>query len=68
MSFRFENNWLKEPNLEEVVVDSWGVNDNIKIVDRVARCANKLKGWGRRKRTKFKEEVDACVREMEILR
>ncbi|PNX92542.1 ribonuclease H [Trifolium pratense] len=38
------------------------------IVDRVARCANKLQGWGRRKRTKFKEEIDARVREMELLR
>ncbi|PNX64538.1 hypothetical protein L195_g062163, partial [Trifolium pratense] len=41
-SFRFENKWLKEPNLEETVIDGWGANDYIAIVDRVAHCANKL--------------------------
>ncbi|CAJ2637965.1 unnamed protein product [Trifolium pratense] len=41
-SFRFENKWLKEPDLEETVIDGWGANDNIAIVNRVARCANKL--------------------------
>ncbi|MCI36360.1 hypothetical protein A2U01_0057583, partial [Trifolium medium] len=63
-----QNSWLKEPDLEEVVVDGWGINDNIEIVDRVAKCANKLQVWGRRKQMKFKKEIDACVKEMEILR
>jgi hypothetical protein len=45
-----------------------GVNENIEMVDRVARCANKLQRWGKRKRVKFKEEIDDCVREMEALR
>jgi hypothetical protein len=59
---------LKEPDLEETVIDGWGVNENIEMVDRIARCANKLQRWGRRKRVKFKEEINACVREMEVLR
>jgi endonuclease/exonuclease/phosphatase family metal-dependent hydrolase len=67
-SFRFENKWLKEPDLEETVIDGWGVNENIEMVDRIARCANKLQRWGRRKRVKFKEEINTCVREMEALR
>ncbi|PNX66122.1 endonuclease/exonuclease/phosphatase family protein, partial [Trifolium pratense] len=37
-SFRFENSWLREPDLEEVVLDGWGVHENIEVVDRVARC------------------------------
>ncbi|MCI34785.1 hypothetical protein A2U01_0056006, partial [Trifolium medium] len=57
-----------EPDLEETVIDGWGVNENIEIVDCVARCANKLQGWGKRKRVKFKEEIEECVREMEALR
>ncbi|CAJ2669980.1 unnamed protein product [Trifolium pratense] len=67
-SFRFENKWLKEPDLEETVIDGWGANDNVAIVDRVARCANKLQRWGKRKRVKFKQEIEECVREMEALR
>jgi hypothetical protein len=44
------------------------VNENIEMVDRIARCANKLQRWGRRKRVKFKEEINTCIREMEALR
>jgi hypothetical protein len=39
-------------DLEEMVIDSWGVNENIEMVDRVARCANKLQRWGKRKKGK----------------
>ncbi|GAU27989.1 hypothetical protein TSUD_373850 [Trifolium subterraneum] len=67
-SFRFENSWLREPDLEEVVLDGWGVHENIEVVDRVARCGNRLQSWGRKKKVKFKEEIDECVREMEVLR
>ncbi|GAU35453.1 hypothetical protein TSUD_364090 [Trifolium subterraneum] len=66
-SFRFENSLLREPDLEEVVLDGWGVHENIQVVDRVARCANRLQSWGRKKKVKFKEEIDECVREMEVL-
>ncbi|MCI48596.1 hypothetical protein A2U01_0069839, partial [Trifolium medium] len=38
------------------------------MVDRVARYANKLQGWGKRKRVKFKEEIDECARERGALR
>jgi hypothetical protein len=44
------------------------VNENIEMVDRVARCANKLQRWGKRKKGKFKEEINVRVREMEALR
>ncbi|GAU33843.1 hypothetical protein TSUD_393510 [Trifolium subterraneum] len=67
-SFRFENIWLKEPDLEDVVVEVWGVRENLKVVDRVTRCANKLQRWGKKKRVRFKEEIDECVRRMNELR
>ncbi|GAU47810.1 hypothetical protein TSUD_404150 [Trifolium subterraneum] len=49
-SFRFKNSWFREPDLEEVVLDGWGVHENIEVVDRVARCANRLQSWGRKKK------------------
>ncbi|GAU33856.1 hypothetical protein TSUD_66430 [Trifolium subterraneum] len=67
-SFRFENSWLKEPDLEDVVVEGWGGRENLEVVDRVTRCANKLQRWGKRKRVRFKEEIDECVRRMNELR
>ncbi|GAU18647.1 hypothetical protein TSUD_124800 [Trifolium subterraneum] len=60
--------WLREPDLEEVVLEGWGAHENIEVVDRVARCAKRLRSWGRKKKVKFKEEIDECVRQMEVLR
>ncbi|GAU49881.1 hypothetical protein TSUD_408200 [Trifolium subterraneum] len=67
-SFRFENSWLKEPDLEDVVVEGWGGRENLEVVDRVTRCANKLQRWGKKKRVRFKEEIEECVRRMNDLR
>jgi hypothetical protein len=52
-TFRFENSWLKEEDVEEVVEEGWGRRREVDILTRVERCANKLKKWGRRKRMKF---------------
>jgi hypothetical protein len=44
-SFRFENIWLKEEDVEdEVVEDRWGRERDVEIISRTSRCANKLKG------------------------
>jgi hypothetical protein len=67
-SFRFENNWLKEEDIEEVVLEGWGRERSMDIMHKTSRCADKLKGWGRRKRMKFKQEVVECNEEMERLR
>ncbi|CAJ2661731.1 unnamed protein product [Trifolium pratense] len=52
-SFRFENIWLKEDDVEEVVVAGWGRERGIDITSRTSRCADKLQGWGRRKRMRW---------------
>jgi hypothetical protein len=67
-SFRFENSWLKEEDINEVVVDGWGGEPGADIIRRTGRCAEKLKWWGRRKRTRFKQEVAECSEVMERLR
>ncbi|GAU34899.1 hypothetical protein TSUD_144300 [Trifolium subterraneum] len=65
-TFRFENMWLKEEDVEEVVVDGWGRERGVDITSRTTRCADKLQRWGRRKRMKFKQEVAECGEEMEV--
>ncbi|KAK2423594.1 hypothetical protein QL285_034041 [Trifolium repens] len=67
-SFRFENHWLKEDDIEDVVVDGWGRERSMDILYKTSRCADKLKWWGRRKRMRFKQEVLECSEEMERLR
>ena len=40
----------------------------MEVIDRVTRCANNLQRWGKKKRIRFKEEIDECVRRMNELR
>jgi endonuclease/exonuclease/phosphatase family metal-dependent hydrolase len=67
-TFRFENGWLKEDDIGEVVKEGWGRRGETDIIHRVSRCADKLCRWRRRKRMKFKHEVAPCGEEMERLR
>jgi hypothetical protein len=57
-SFKFENSWLLEEDIEEVVVDGWGGTMRLELGDRVVNCSTKLQSWGRRKRVRFKEEIN----------
>jgi ribonuclease HI len=67
-TFRFENMWLREEDVEDVVEEGWGKEAGVEVTSRVTRCADKLKKWGRRKRMKFKQEVEECSMEMERMR
>jgi hypothetical protein len=51
-----------------VVEEGWGRVRDVDIINKTARCAEKLTGWGRRKRMRFKHEVKECSDEMERLR
>ncbi|MCI82026.1 hypothetical protein A2U01_0103300, partial [Trifolium medium] len=42
-SFRFENSWLQEDDVEEVVVDGWHGEGGLDVTMKVTRCADKLK-------------------------
>jgi sulfite reductase beta subunit-like hemoprotein len=42
--------------------------ETVEVEERVVRCSDKLKRWGRRKRMRFKEEINECCREMEEFR
>jgi hypothetical protein len=66
--FLFENIWLKEEDVGEVVKDSWNEGSEADIINRVHQCADRLQEWGRRKRMRFKQEIVECGEEMERLR
>jgi hypothetical protein len=42
-SFRFENSWLQEEDIIDVVEDGWGREHGTNVVTRTNRCAKKLK-------------------------
>jgi hypothetical protein len=63
--FRFENSWLKEEDIGEVVYEGWNQSDGTGILNRLTNCADKLQRWGRRKMKRFKEQsasMDASVK------
>jgi hypothetical protein len=43
-SFLFENGWLKEDDINEVVDEGWGGEISVDITNKTSRCAEKLKG------------------------
>lgn len=46
-SFKFENSWLEEDSLEEVVERGWGVGAGSDIVNRLKTCTEEMNVWGR---------------------
>jgi hypothetical protein len=53
-SFRFENCWLKEEDIMDVVEKGWGRGRGADVINKTNRCADTLSRWGRRKRMRFK--------------
>jgi hypothetical protein len=67
-SFKFENSWLKEDDIIDVVESGWCKDPYAEVTEKVFSCADELQRWGRIKRIRFKEDVKACSTEMELLR
>ncbi|KAK2390980.1 hypothetical protein QL285_064484 [Trifolium repens] len=66
--FRFENSWLLEEDIGEVVHEGWNDGNGLEITHRLTHCADKLQRWGRKKRRRFKDEIIEHEAEMERLR
>ncbi|XP_058755632.1 uncharacterized protein LOC131628842 [Vicia villosa] len=50
-TFRFENWWLKEEGVKEVVRDSWGAENQHTVVMKLTECAGELERWNRQVET-----------------
>jgi hypothetical protein len=66
--FRFENSWLLEDDIGDVVHEGWNEGNSLEITHKLSHCADKLQRWGRRKKRRFKEEVVEHEVEMEKYR
>jgi hypothetical protein len=66
--FRFENSWLLEEDIGDVVYDGWNDGIGIELTHRLAHCADKLQRWGRRKKRRFRDEILEHEAEMERFR
>lgn len=65
--FHFENRWLKEPSLAQVVQHGWE-NSSGDLLIRLGRVSMELEVWGHAMQRRFKGEIDQCKKCLEKLR
>lgn len=68
ISFKFENSWLREGDIEEVVLNGWCRRENEKVMNRIASCASELTSWNKRKYSKQKDAKAGYLASMELYR
>ncbi|XP_058755177.1 uncharacterized protein LOC131628352 [Vicia villosa] len=56
--FRFENNWLHEDGIAEVVSNGWHCEEHIDVVKRILTCAESLENWSRNLRRNRKGDME----------
>lgn len=65
--FKFENIWLQEPDLDEVVCMGLSRGDPNSMLSKLECCADELSHWGARIRKRYREEIENCKTNMESL-
>lgn len=64
----FENTWLNEKELEDVVLGGWSFNPNAYVIAKLQNCASGLDSWGRILKSRFREDIDRCKKDLEYWR
>lgn len=65
--FRFENNWLNESDLKEVVNNSWDFSYGSDLSSCLNCCASNLENWGREHFQKLCADVKQCKERLFLL-
>ena len=65
--FKFENNWLLEPDLKSIVEESWVGSGSLDIFGRIDRCVEDLSTWGFKLSKRFRKVVSECKRKLVTL-
>ncbi|XP_073019426.1 uncharacterized protein [Primulina eburnea] len=66
--FRFENRWLREPDLNSIMEDYLERNKEIDVIRRFKSCSEMLKPWGKRGDGNFRAKIRKCKEQLEKLR
>lgn len=67
-SFRFENKWFKESDLNAVVKGNWESTGYSNIIDRLDLLASELSSWGRKKAWVLGDDIISCKQKLETCR
>ncbi|XP_058746447.1 uncharacterized protein LOC131619359 [Vicia villosa] len=66
--FRFENEWLKDEELSDVVNQSWNAVDNGEVLYRISNCAKELSTWNKAKYKQKSHNLSLYMAAMEAAR
>ncbi|CAH9084787.1 unnamed protein product [Cuscuta epithymum] len=66
--FKFENSWLTEQELNQVVERGWLRGADDPILERLNLYTKELDTWGRKLRRRYKEAIDRCKSRIAELR
>lgn len=66
--FLFENGWLREMDISDVVNSSWSKIERGELMDRLGLCFSKLSTWGKSLHKTIRKEIRDCNSLMTELR
>jgi hypothetical protein len=64
--FKFENAWLEEPDIHDVVHNAWTKEGCAPLLSKIKDCSEDLEEWGARLRTRFKKAIAEYREEMRL--
>lgn len=66
--FHFENHWLHEPDIYDVVQIGWRKGVDGDIISKLDGCIMELDQWGRKLKRKFHDDITHCKNRLLALR
>lgn len=63
-NFRFENAWLRDPMCRKIVEDSWHLNQEKSLHEKIDSCSAALFKWGKEITGSFKARINQCKKTM----
>lgn len=66
--FKFENCWLEDPDVTDVVIGGWNKDISADITSKVQHWVAAMDDWGRHIRCQFRSSIKEWRRQLEELR
>lgn len=64
-SFKFENSWLDEQGLKEVVQSSWDFDADADSLTKLNFCVKDMEHWIKSLKINFRKDIDDCKKSIE---
>lgn len=62
--FRFENSWIRDDDVKQLIVEKWQPNETIPIAERIKNVRGGLKTWSVEEKAVVRRQLGICKRQM----